>query len=91
MNYDFDRQTSRRGSGCFKYDALQMIYGREDLISLWVADMDFPAAPQIREAMQKRLDHQIFGYNLRLDNYYEAVADWSETQYGYRPEGMDSG
>ena len=51
---------------CFKYDGLNMIYGRDDLISLWVADMDFPVAPAIMEALQKRLDHGIFGYNLRL-------------------------
>ena len=48
MNFDFDRLSDRRGSGCFKYDALAMIYGRDDLIPLWVADMDFPVAPAIR-------------------------------------------
>ncbi|MDD4223589.1 MAG: PatB family C-S lyase [Candidatus Cloacimonetes bacterium] len=84
MNHNFDRLSDRRGSGCFKYDALKMIYGRDDLIPLWVADMDFPVAPAIREALQKRLDHGIFGYNLRLESFYEAVLNWVEKQYGLK-------
>ncbi|MCB5247280.1 MAG: pyridoxal phosphate-dependent aminotransferase [Candidatus Cloacimonetes bacterium] len=84
MNHNFDRLSDRRGSGCFKYDALKMIYGRDDLIPLWVADMDFPVAPAIREALQKRLDHGIFGYNLRLDGFYEAVLNWVDKQYGLK-------
>ncbi len=86
MNHDFDAPVNRRGSGCFKYDALNMIYGRDDLISLWVADMDFPVSPAIRAALQKRLDHGIFGYNLRLDNFYEDVLGWVEARYGWRAQ-----
>ncbi len=86
MNYDFDRLTDRRGSGCFKYDALNMIYGRDDLIPLWVADMDFPVAPSIRAALQKRLDHGIFGYNLRLPMFYDTVLNWVSRQYGLKAE-----
>lgn len=87
MSYDFDRITNRRGSGCFKYDGLNMIYGRDDLISLWVADMDFPVAPAIMKALQKRLDHGIFGYNLRLPVFYDTVLNWVEKQYGYKADG----
>ncbi len=86
MNHDFNRLIERRGSGCFKYDALKMTYGREDLIPLWVADMDFPVAPAIRAALQKRLDHGIFGYNLRPDLFYEAVLRWVKRQYGLQAE-----
>ncbi|MDD3143531.1 MAG: pyridoxal phosphate-dependent aminotransferase [Candidatus Cloacimonetes bacterium] len=86
MNFDFDRLTDRRGSGCFKYDALAMIYGRDDLISLWVADMDFPVAPAIREALQKRLDHGVFGYNLRLPVFYDTVLNWAENRYGLKAD-----
>ncbi len=84
MKYDFDRVIDRRGSGCFKYDALKSLYGREDLISLWVADMDFAIAPAIRDALQKRLDHGVMGYNFRLPLYYETIADWVQTRYGWR-------
>ncbi len=79
----FDRVIDRRGSGCFRYDALKMLYGRDDLLSLWVADMDFEVAPAIKEAMRERLEHGVFGYNLRLPDFYEAVANWVETRYGF--------
>lgn len=82
MNYNFDRLCERRGSGCFKYDTLKMIYGKQDLIPLWVADMDFPVAPPIQSALQKRLDHGIFGYNFRLPLFYETVLNWVQKQYG---------
>ncbi|MGC9361728.1 MAG: MalY/PatB family protein, partial [Candidatus Syntrophosphaera sp.] len=86
MKTDFDQIIDRRGSGCFKYDGLDLIYGREDLISLWVADMDFPIAPVIREALQKRLDHGILGYNYNPPEFYEAVADWVGKYYGIKAE-----
>lgn len=83
MPFDFDRIVDRRGSGCFKYDALKALYSREDLLSLWVADMDFEVAPCIKEAMQARLDHGVFGYNLRMQDYYLAVIDWLQKRYGW--------
>lgn len=86
MTYDFDSIICRKGSGCFKHDGMKTIYGREGLLPLWVADMEFAVAPQIIDAMQKRLDHRVFGYNFRFPQYYEAVADWAASQYGYRPE-----
>ncbi|HOH47309.1 MAG TPA: aminotransferase class I/II-fold pyridoxal phosphate-dependent enzyme, partial [Candidatus Cloacimonadota bacterium] len=83
MTYDFDTPINRKGSGCFKYDALKMIYGYDDLVPLWVADMDFAVAPAIQEAMQKRLNHPVFGYNLRLPGYYEAIMEWTSTRYNW--------
>ncbi len=76
MRYDFDIAQERRKSGCFKYDALKLFYGREDLLSLWVADMDFAVAPEIIAALQKRLAHPVFGYNFRLSEYYDAFIGW---------------
>ena len=83
MIYDFDTPIERKGSGCFKYDALKMIYGRDDLLPLWVADMDFAVAPAIQEALEQRLLHPVFGYNLRLPGYYEAVMNWTEGRYNW--------
>ena len=84
MKTDFDWVIDRRGSGCFRYDALKLLYGRDDLISLWVADMDFEVAPAVREALQKRLDHGVFGYNFRLPVFYEVLANWVQRRYGYK-------
>jgi cystathionine beta-lyase len=84
MKYDFDKLTQRRGTGCFKHDGLKLIYGREDLTPLWVADMEFEVAPAIRAALQSRLDHGIFGYNFRLPVFYEVAANWIAREYGFK-------
>lgn len=86
MSYSFDIVPSRVGSGCFKYDALKPLYGRDDLISLWVADMDFPVADCIKNAMQARLDHGVFGYNYRMQPYYDAVIGWQSRRHGWQIE-----
>ncbi|MDP2174182.1 MAG: PatB family C-S lyase [Candidatus Cloacimonadaceae bacterium] len=83
MNFDFDTVIDRRGSGCFKYDALKSLYGRDDLISLWVADMDFAIAPQITEALNKRLQHGVYGYNFHMPRYYESVVNWVLKRYAW--------
>ena len=54
MLSSFDRVIDRKGSGCFKYDAMKLIYGRDDLLAMWVADMDFAVSPQIQAALRHR-------------------------------------
>lgn len=83
MNYDFDSLIERKGSGCFKHDALGMMFGKTDIIPLWVADMDFATAPEILEAMQARLNHKVFGYNLRPGSFYEAIANWMQSRFNW--------
>jgi cystathionine beta-lyase len=70
--YDFDELIERRGSGCVKWDECPS----DDIIPLWVADMDFKAAPAIQEAIRKRAEHGIFGYTHVDDSYYDAVISW---------------
>lgn len=86
MKYDFDTVIERKGTSCFKYDGLKEVYGRDDLIPLWIADMDFQIAPQIKAAMQERLNHGIFGYNQRLPIYYDTIINWTKKRYGYEPQ-----
>lgn len=74
----------RRGSNCYKWDSEQA----QGTLPLWVADMDFKAAPCIIEAMQKRLNHGVFGYNIVPDDYYQAVSRWFSRQHGW--EGICS-
>ena len=69
----FDEIIDRRNSGCYKYDGLKMLYGKSELIPLWVADMDFAVSDEIISALSERLKHPVFGYNLRLDDFYEAI------------------
>ena len=72
MKYDFDELVERRGTNCVKWDESPS----PDVIPLWVADMDFRAAPAIQEAIRKRAEHGVYGYNIVPDSYYEAVISW---------------
>ena len=72
MKYDFDELVVRRGTGCVKWDESP----DDEIIPLWVADMDFKAAPAIQDAIRKRAEHGVFGYTVVEDDYYEAVISW---------------
>ena len=72
MKYNFDEIIERRGTGCVKWDESP----NEEVIPLWVADMDFAVAPAIQEAIKRRAQHPVFGYTFVTDDYYEAVISW---------------
>jgi cystathionine beta-lyase len=74
--YDFDKIVDRSGSGDYKHGGLLDVFGREDLIPLWVADMDFETAPFITEALRKRLDHSLFGYTSTPKDFWPTVKQW---------------
>ena len=76
--YDFDKHIDRSGSCSVKWDEMP-----EGVLPLWIADMDFEAAPPIVEALQKRLDHHVFGYSIVPDAYYEAVTSWFRRRHGW--------
>ena len=71
----FDKICDRRGSGSIKYGK-PPAGDPEKVVPMWVADMDFRSAPSIREALEKTVDHGIFGYTDRGDAYKEAVTGW---------------
>lgn len=79
MKYDFDELVDRRGTGCVKWDESP----NPDVIPLWVADMDFKAAPAIQEAIRKRAEHGVFGYAHVGDDYYEAVISWFQRRHNW--------
>ncbi len=80
MTFDFDERINRRGTGSVKWDEVPELFQTghvpEDIIPLWVADMDFQAAPAIREAVRQRAEHGVFGYTVVEDDYYEAIMNW---------------
>lgn len=76
MRYDFDTVVERRGTNCLKYDFARERGKKEDVLPLWVADMDFPTAPCVIERLEKTLQHGIFGYSEGKEAYFEAVAGW---------------
>ena len=79
MKYDFDELVERRGTGCVKWGECPS----EDVIPLWVADMDFKAAPAIQEAIRKRAEHGVFGYTYVEEDYYEAVISWFQRRHNW--------
>ncbi len=79
--YNFDEIIERRGTDCFKWDALQAMYGRADLTPMWVADMDFRSPDFVMEAIRRRCDHEVLGYTMPSEAYWQAVTAWLEKHY----------
>ena len=77
MTYNFDKLIERRGTGCVKWDEMT----DKDIIPMWIADMDFPVAPAIQEAIKRRASHPVFGYTYVQDDYYNAVISWFKRRH----------
>ena len=84
MTYNFDQCPDRRGTESVKWDLYP------GTLPMWVADMDFTVAPEIREALQKRLDHGVFGYELVPDDYYEIMGRWFASRHGWEGIGREN-
>lgn len=78
--YDFNKLTNRRGSNSMKWDVL------EHELPMWVADMDFETAAEIRSALQKRAEHGIFGYTTVPDTWRDAVTGWWQRRHDFTIE-----
>ena len=78
-DFGFDAVVPRRGSNSVKWDTST----DNDMLPMWIADMDFKAAPVIREALQRRIDHGVFGYTKVPDTYYEAIVNWFARRHGW--------
>ena len=76
MQYNFDEIIDRRGTGSLKW------HYSDDTIPLWVADMDFRAAPPVLDSVQRVVDHGILGYTKPTDALYEAIINWHSNRYG---------
>lgn len=81
VEFDFDAPTDRAGTGCEKYDGRRRKFGREDVIPLWVADMDFAAPPCARHALMERAKHPIYGYSTPTDGLMEAFCGWYKRRH----------
>ncbi|MBP5210309.1 MAG: pyridoxal phosphate-dependent aminotransferase [Bacteroidales bacterium] len=84
MKYNFDELIDRHGTGALKTDILKEKFGREDLISLWIADMDFRTPEIILDAIKHRLEHPIFGYSCASDSYYRSLVEWEMKCHGWK-------
>ena len=84
MKYNFDKIIDRRGSNSEKWDALETLFGSADLLSMWVADMDFPCGDFITDALQERIKHHFYGYTFPGESLLEAVIEKAERDYGWK-------
>ena len=81
MKYDFDKVTPRCGTNSYKWDSTD----DKEVLPMWVADMDFPTAPCIINALKKRVEHGIFGYTRVPEEYYDAVISWFSRRHHWKP------
>lgn len=79
MIYDFDKIIPRRGTNSYKWDTAE----EEDMLPMWVADMDFRTAPAIVDALKRRVEHGIFGYTKVPAAYYDSVVNWFARRHGW--------
>lgn len=85
-HFDFDAAVDRTGTSCRKWDARRDVFGTEDILPMWIADMDLACPPAVTEALQKRAAHGVYGYPARLAGYYDAFVRWADRRYKWRVE-----
>jgi len=88
-HYNFNDIIPRRSTNCLKWDALADFFGTDDLIPLWVADMDFRTPDFIIETLRKRLDHEILGYHFHPESLYKALQQWLKRRAQWKVELTD--
>lgn len=81
--FDFDHEIDREGSHSVKYDGRQGMFGKSDVIPVWVADMDFATPPAVTRALAQRAAHPIYGYTLFPDSLYDSLIDWMLRRHGW--------
>ena len=86
MPVDFDTVSNRRGTNCFKYDFAREMGMPEDVLPLWVADMDFPTAPAVLERLHALAEHGIFGYTGVKDAYFSVVHNWYAQRFSWETQ-----
>lgn len=88
--YNFDKVIERRNTKCAKWDGWKKEGKPEDVLPLWVADMDFETLPEVTEAIIERAKHSIYGYSMAGEDYYEAVCNWMKRRHNFdiKPENI---
>ena len=81
--YDFNRVVNREATANMKYDLRGKFFGNEDVLPMWVADMDFETPDFIRNAVIKRAQHPIYGYSFRPESYYQSIVDWVKKRHNW--------
>lgn len=83
MKYNFDEIIERKNTDCLKYDWAKDIFGSDDVIPMWIADMDFRTPQCIVDVMRKRMEHEIFGYTFLSPQWKPAIINWISRRYSW--------
>ncbi|EDU37374.1 pyridoxal phosphate-dependent aminotransferase [Clostridium sporogenes] len=83
MKYNFDKVVNRDNTNCSKWNFNKETFGYEDIISMWIADMDFETLPEVKEEIINRAYHGIYGYTATTESYYEEVVNWMKKRHGW--------
>jgi cystathionine beta-lyase len=83
MKYNFDEIIPRENTDCVKYDVRKAFFGTEDVIPMWVADMDFRTPDFIIKAIRERLNHEILGYSIRNKSFNQSIVNWMQKRHGW--------
>ena len=84
MKYNFDEIIDRRGTESVKWDAVSERWGRDDLLPMWVADMDFRTPSFVMNALRKRLEHEVLGYTFACEEWYTSIINWLQSRHGWK-------
>ena len=83
MKYNFDEIIQRKHTDCLKYDNLKEMFGTEEVLPMWIADMDFRTPDFIVDAIRNRLSHELLGYSYICKRWRPAIQSWVSRRYGW--------
>jgi cysteine-S-conjugate beta-lyase len=86
MAWNFDEPKPREGTNCIKYDRREEVFGKKDIIPMWVADMDFNTPDFVTSALRDQLKNEIFGYSFRPPEYYSSIIGWLKCRHNWSIE-----
>lgn len=86
MEFDFDKPIKREDTAAVKFDGREAYFGTNDVIPMWVADMDFAAPACVTDALAQRVAHPVFGYTLYPDSPYQSLIDWFQRRFHWQIE-----
>lgn len=83
---DFDQPIQRENTASVKFDVRKAVFGRDDVIPVWVADMDFAAPEAVTAALKARAEHPVYGYTIFPDSLYQSIIDWFAERHNWQIE-----
>ena len=83
MKYNFDEYVERRNTKSVKWDGMEEVFGTEDALPMWVADMDFLSPPEVVNALIERAKHGVYGYTLKDEGFYDSFIKWVKKRHSW--------